>query len=80
MEINSLASGISVLQNAQQGVQQSASQIASAITLQGTKQDSTSDLTKPLIGLKVAEQQAQAGAKIIEVENQIVGTIFDLLV
>jgi hypothetical protein len=76
MEINSLASGVSVLQNAQQTVQQSASQIASATTSQGT----TSDLTKPIIELKAAEQQAQAGAKIIEVEGKTVGTLLDLLV
>ena len=76
MEINSLASGVSVLQNAEQRVQQSASQIASATTSQG----STTDLVKPIIELKVAEQQAQAGAKIIEAEGKTVGTILDLLV
>ncbi|MFT5521895.1 MAG: hypothetical protein ACI9IA_002501 [Enterobacterales bacterium] len=76
MEINSLASGISVLQNAQQKAQQSASQIATATTSQGT----TSDLVKPLVELKVAEQQAQAGVKIIEAEGKAVGTILDLLV
>ena len=79
MEINSLASGVAVLQNAQQIAQDSASQIAN-ITTQGTTQSSTSDLTKPIVELKVAEQQAQAGAKIIEVEGKTVGTILDLLV
>ena len=76
MEINSLASGISVLQNAQQQVQQSASQIANIVTKQGP----TSDLVEPIVELKVAEQQAQAGAKIIEVEGKTVGTLLDLLV
>ena len=80
MEINSLASGVSVLQNAQQKVQQSASQIASAITSQGTSQGTSSDLAKPIVELKVAELQAQAGAKIIEVEGKTVGTLLDLLV
>jgi hypothetical protein len=76
MEINSLASGTTVLQNAQKSAQQSASQIANSSTSQGT----TSDLAKSVVDLKVAEQQAQAGAKIIELEGKTVGTILDLLV
>ena len=75
METNSLASGVSVLQNARQRVQESASEIASITTNQGP----TSDLVKPLIELKVAEQQAQAGVKIIEVEGKVVGTLLNLL-
>jgi len=76
MEINNLASGVSILQNAEQRLQQSASQIAGAIKNQGA----TSDLADPIIELKAVEQQAQAGATIIEVEGKVVGTLLDLLV
>ncbi|PCJ45134.1 MAG: hypothetical protein COA74_16250 [Gammaproteobacteria bacterium] len=75
MEINSLASGVSVLQAAEQRVQQSAAQIASA-----SKSGSSVDVTKSIIDLKVAEQQAQAGVRIIEAEGQAVGTLLNLSV
>ena len=76
MEINSLASGVSILQNADQRVQQAASDIATATT---KGNGSSADLVTPVVELKVAAQQAEAGAKVIEVEGRRVGTLLNLL-
>ncbi len=75
MEINSATtSGIQVFLNAKERIEASASKIARS-SIEG----SPDDLIPALVDLKVAEQQASAGAKIIEVENKQVGTLLDLL-
>ena len=38
------------------------------------------DIVEPLIDLRVAEQQALAGAKIIEVEQNTIGALLDISV
>lgn len=76
MEINSAStSGIQTFLAASEQVHKSASQIADNI-----KTGSTSDLINPIVDLKVAEQQAGAAAKIIEVESNQIGTLLDLIV
>ncbi len=74
MEMSATASGIQSFLNAKERIQDSATQIARSVV-----DGSPGDLIEPLIDLKVAEQQAGAAAKIIEVENKQVGTLLDLL-
>jgi hypothetical protein len=76
MAITPLASGIQTFLQAQQRVADSASRIASASISEAGPQS----LVEPLIDLRVAEQQAQAGAKIIEVEQNMIGSLLDITV
>jgi len=74
MEISPTSSGIQTFLNASQKVQESAAKIARS-SIEG----STANLVEPLVDLKVAEQQAGAAAKIIEVEGKQVGTLLDMM-
>jgi hypothetical protein len=76
MAITPLASGIQTFLQSQQRVADSASRIASASISEAGPQS----LVEPLIDLRVAEQQAQAGAKIIEVEQNMIGSLLDITV
>jgi len=74
MAINPVASGIQTFLSANQRIQESASEIArSAIN------GADANLVEPIIDLKVAEQQALAATKIIEVEKSQIGTLLDVL-
>jgi len=75
MEINSsLSSGLQVFQQARRQIAESSNTIAHSV-IDGSPQD----IAPALVQLNVAEQQAAAGAKIIEVESKQVGTLLDLL-
>ena len=76
MEVSAVASGIQTFLQAQQRIADSAQRIASASVSEAGPQS----LVEPLIDLRVAEQQAQAGAKIIEVEQNTIGTLLDISV
>jgi hypothetical protein len=82
------ASGIQAFQAASQRVNDAASRIASATAsssqqateLQATEGQAPSglnDITSAIVDLNVAEQQAGAAAKIIETENNVIGTLLD---
>jgi len=73
MPISPAASGIQTLLQAQTRISASAEKIASATT-SGEPQS----IVEPLIDLKVAEQQAQAAVRIIETENQTIGSLLDI--
>jgi len=74
MAINPVASGIQTFLSANQRIQESAYEIArSAIN------GADANLVEPIIDLKVAEQQALAAIKIIEVEKSQIGTLLDVL-
>lgn len=74
MAITAVASGIQTFLQAQQRLSDSAQRIASAsVSEQGPQA-----LVEPLIDLRVAEQQAKAAAKIIETEQQTIGTLLDI--
>ncbi len=74
MEMSPIASGVQAYLGATQRIQESANEIANS-SVNGT----TADLVEPLIELKVAEQQAVAATKIIEVAKSQVGTLLDVL-
>ncbi len=74
MAINPVASGIQTFLSASQRIQESAAEIA-----QSSVKGVDANLVEPLIELKVAEQQAVAATKIIEVEKSQVGTLLDVL-
>lgn len=74
MAIAAVTSGIQTFLQAQQRLNDSAQRIASAsISEQGSLA-----IVEPLIDLQVAEQQARAAAKIIETEQQTIGTLLDI--
>lgn len=74
MVTSPINSGIQAFTIATERVQNSANQIAKSVI-----KGSPADLVKPLIDLKVAEQQAVAAAKVIQVEKNQVGTLLDIL-
>jgi len=74
MAINPVASGIQTFLSANQRIHESASEIARS-SVNGTG----ANLVEPIIELKVAEQQALAAAKIIEVEKSQIGTLLDAI-
>jgi flagellar hook protein FlgE len=76
MQIDGLSAALGGFQNAVSRAGEAAQDIASA----NTKQEGTQDLIKPLVELKVAERDAQANAKVIETENQLLGSIIDIQV
>ena len=76
MAISPVASGIQTFLQAQQRIADSASRIATASVSEAGPQS----LVEPLIDLRVAEQQALAGAKIIEVEQRTIGSLLDISV
>jgi hypothetical protein len=75
MEIRSSAfqSGVEGFQRATQRAAEASQQIAQAGTTQPEQ-----DLVKPVVELKQAEQQAAASAKVIETENNILGSLLDI--
>jgi len=74
MAINPVASGVQAFLGASQRIEESADKIA-----QSSDKGADANLAEPLIELKVAEQQAIAATKIIEAENNTVGTLLDVL-
>ena len=76
MAISPVASGIQTFLQAQQRIADSAQRIATASVSEAGPQS----LVEPLIDLRVAEQQALAGARIIEVERDTIGTLLDISV
>ena len=74
MTISAVNSGIQSFLQAQQRLASSAEQIASA----SVSEDGSISLVAPLIDLRVAEQQAQASARVIETEQNLIGTLLDI--
>ena len=74
MTISAVNSGIQSFLQAQQRLNESAEQIASASVSESGPQS----LIEPLVDLRVAEQQALASAKIIEVEQNTIGALLDI--
>ena len=74
MTISAVNSGIQSFLQAQQRLANSAEQIASASVFE----DGPQSLIEPLVDLRVAEQQAQASAKVIQVEQDTIGALLDI--
>ena len=62
------------LQNATQSASQDAQQVAESGQVAPAN---LNDITSAIVDLNVAEQQAGAAAKVIETENQVIGTLLD---
>ena len=75
MSVNPIASGIQAFLAAQQRLNVSAQEIATASLKQGP-----GGIIEPLIDLRIAETQAKAAAKVIETENQLIGSLLDIKV
>jgi len=66
------STGFEAFQNAQQKINQAADKIA--------RNDSLKSQTEAVVALKQGELQAQAAAKVIQTENDIAGSILDIIV
>ncbi len=56
-------------------LQKNASQIASKSTLEG---GSTQSLAESLVGLRASTQQVEASMKVLQVSDQLIGSLIDI--
>ncbi len=87
MEISGSAfnSGLAAVQGGQRRVDQAATDIASATVARPERAPDSSavpannvDLANSLTELKVGKNEAQAGAKVIETADEVLGTLLDI--
>lgn len=77
--IGSISSGVSVIQSGMNRLEQSAATIArQSITNPASPASTTGDLIQPLIEQQQALYQVQAGVKVIQMHNNLVGSLFDM--
>ncbi len=69
------ANGLQAFQNAQQRVSNAAEKIANNSTRGNS---STNDLAKAVVDLKQGELQARAAVKVINAENQTIGSLLNI--
>jgi flagellar hook protein FlgE len=66
------------IQRGYEGLRTSAAKIASASQLSGTEStESRQDLARTLVGLKEHSYNIQANVKVLQAEDQILGTLLD---
>lgn len=76
MEVSgTTANGLQAFQNAQQRVADAADRIAKNGT---TENANETDLAKAVVDLNQGSLQAKAAAKVIETENQTIGSLLDI--
>ncbi len=77
MEISGSAfsSGLSTVQSGQRRIEQAASEIASNTV---TRSSDAADTAENLVQLSVGKTEAQAGAKVIETSDEVLGTLIDI--
>lgn len=77
MEISGSAfsSGLSTVQSGQRRIEQAASDIASNTV---TRNSDAADTAESLVQLSVGKTEAQAGAKVIETSDEVLGTLIDI--
>ena len=87
MEISGSAfnSGLAAIQSGQQRVDQAATNIASSTVARSEQArdstavpDTNADLASSLVELKVGKTEAQAGAKVVETADEVLGTLLDI--
>ncbi len=88
MEItgNAFSSGLNAIQAGQRRVDQAAVDIAGNAVRpqpqqvnqsQAVEQSSQADLAQSLVALTVGKTEAQAGAKVVETADEVLGTLID---
>jgi flagellar hook protein FlgE len=77
MEISGSAfsSGLSTVQSGQRRIDQAASDIASNSV---NRNSDAADTADNLVQLNVGKVEAQAGAKVIETSDEVLGTLIDI--
>lgn len=68
-------SGLTGMRNGLDGLQKTASQIASKETMQG---DSPHELAESMVELKVNSNQVAASARVVQVTDDMIGTLLDI--
>ncbi|HRD48020.1 MAG: hypothetical protein JNK95_01710 [Candidatus Competibacter sp.] len=77
--IDSISSGVSVIQAGMSRLEQSAQTIArQSITNPASPASTAGDLIQPLIEQQQALYQVQAGVKVIQTNNNLLGSLFDM--
>lgn len=69
-------SGLTGIRNGLDGLQKTASQIASKETMQGD--DNTHELAESMVDLKVNSNQVAASAQVVQVTDDMIGTLLDI--
>ncbi|MBK8534199.1 MAG: hypothetical protein IPL59_03220 [Candidatus Competibacteraceae bacterium] len=78
--IGSVFSGIAVIQSGIKHLDQSAETIArQSMTDPASPASATGDVIQPLIDQQQALYQVQAGVKVIQTNNNLLGSLFDAL-
>lgn len=72
-----ITSGLGILQRAEQQLNRHASTLA-RLSAEGNTAE-VNQMTDALTGLKLVERDARLGIKVIEAENQRVGSLLDIL-
>ncbi|HMY96216.1 MAG: hypothetical protein IT471_00595 [Pseudomonadales bacterium] len=72
-----IASGLGILQRAEQQLNRHANTLA-RLSAEGNTSE-VNQMTDALTGLKLVERDARLGIKVIEAENQRVGSLLDIL-
>ncbi|GEM_PF-5197984 len=71
----SLSGGVQAFHRASESMAEAASDIAKATT---NREASTTDFVKPLVSMQEAEVQAKAAAKLIDTEDEMIGSILNV--
>jgi len=82
MITNSSISALNLISSAQHKAADAVQTIARlpvAVNEVGSSEFSSTDLLKPLLSLKEAEIETSAAVKILEVDKENLGTIFDVM-
>ena len=70
-----LATALTGIHNGMNGLQKNASEIASKSTMEG---ENTKPLMESLVELKANVQQVEASTKVLQVSDEMVGTLLDI--
>lgn len=88
---SAMSAGLSAIQTGQRRVDQAASDIASntvnppqpgssaqrPIELSATEQTNRPDLASSMVSMNVGKVEAQAGARVVETADEVLGTLID---
>jgi len=72
---SAFSSGLNTVQSGQRRIDQAASDIASAPV---NRNSDAADTAESLVQLSVGKTEAQAGAKVIETSDEVLGTLIDI--
>lgn len=66
------------IQRGMDGLRENAAEIASADRLNGQTENGVRDVAEPLVESRQNARQVEASAKVLEAENQAIGSLLDV--